>query len=440
MKIPQRNNKSSSRVLRYDPYALAFLKAIQVTFKDKKENHNEIVKLLKDFKARGNSSTKRMKELLKGHTNLILLFNTFMPKERRITLSSQLETKGRKVNKVEENCELPCDVLDIIIKKLDFDDLFQFAGVSRNWRAFHKIYWTNFLASQKPLISQFSMGCLKRFFSFISIPEQKVYCFKMKYSGSYVMFSSGYFIMMRGGHSFMLINPFTRTMKVIPSEVKGYLTLKCALLAFDKCSEEFVLVVLCGSHLNVYQSRNCGWVIYPIRENLGRIVDAVVLHNIIYVITNRAKIGVLNLNSSNIKYLKLKSTPNVIASNLNLVNCDEQLLVVDFKSKSIKNVYKIDFSTMNYVKLETLGDIALFHAWNPFKSKCYALSNPNRWGYESNSMYVLNKDSTICSVYTMDDKKLQKCITLPAPSGTSFSELDWCFRHLRYEVDYSLVE
>ncbi|PNX57383.1 paired amphipathic helix protein SIN3 4-like [Trifolium pratense] len=97
MKIPRRNNKSSSRVVRYDPYALAFLKAIQVTFKDKKEKHNEIVKLVKDFKARGNSSTKRMKELLKGHTNLILLFNTIMPKEHRITLSSQLETKGRKV-------------------------------------------------------------------------------------------------------------------------------------------------------------------------------------------------------------------------------------------------------------------------------------------------------------------------------------------------------
>ncbi|CAJ2629963.1 unnamed protein product [Trifolium pratense] len=429
MKIPRQNNKSSSRVVRYDPYALAFLKAIQVTFKDKKEKHNEIVKLVKDFKARGNSSTKRMKELLKGHTNLILLFNTFMPKEHRITLSSQLE--------------LPWDVLDIIIKKLDFDDLFQFAGVSKNWRAFHKIYWTNFLTSQKPLLFQFSMGGLKEFFSFISISEQKVYCFKMKCFGFHIMFSSGYFIMVDSDHSFLLINPFTRTKKVIPSKIESMFYLNSALLAFAKCSEEFVLVVLlCNFHLKVYQSRNRGWVTYSIIKNLGRVVDFVVLHNIIYVITEKANIGVLNLNSSNIRYLKLKSTPNVITSHLSLVNCDEQLLVVDFDftSKTIMNVYKIDFSTMNYVKLESLGDIALFHVWDPLKSKCYALSNPNRWGYESNSIYALNHESTICSVSTLDDKKLQKCITLPAPRGTSFSMVDWCFRHLRYEVDYSLVK
>jgi hypothetical protein len=51
-----------------------------------------------------------------------------------------------------------------------------------------------------------------------------------------------------------------------------------------------------------------------------------------------------------------------------MVNYDEQLLVVDLRpDEMIKNVYKIDFSTINYVKLETLDDIALFYA-----SNCYA--------------------------------------------------------------------
>jgi hypothetical protein len=41
-----------------------------------------------------------------------------------------------------------------------------------------------------------------------------------------------------------------------------------------------------------------------------------------------------------------------------------------------------------------------------------------------------------------DDKELQKYITLPthASPGRYPWMLDWCCRHLRYEVDYSLVE
>jgi hypothetical protein len=72
--------------------------------------------------------------------------------------------------------------------------------------------------------------------------------------------------------------------------------------------------------------------------------------------------------------------------------------------------------------------------------KCYALSSPNKWGYKSNSVYVIPAASTKCSVYSGDDKKLQKCITPPAPRGTRSLLTDWCFRHRQYEVDYSLVE
>ncbi|MCH88170.1 hypothetical protein A2U01_0009053, partial [Trifolium medium] len=75
---------------------------------------------------------------------------------------------------------------------------------------------------------------------------------------------------------------------------------------------------------------------------------------------------------------------------------------------------------MNYVKLETLGDIALFYAVD---RHYYALGNPNMWGYESNSMYAVNTHSTKYSVYSAevysrDDKKLQKYFTLPAHLGT----------------------
>lgn len=57
------------------------------------------------------------------------------------------KSKGKKAMKVAENCELPWNVLDIISKALDFDDLFRFSGVCKNWRAF---YWRNLLASEEP--------------------------------------------------------------------------------------------------------------------------------------------------------------------------------------------------------------------------------------------------------------------------------------------------
>jgi hypothetical protein len=203
--------------------------------------------------------------------------------------------------KVEENCELPSDVLDIIFKTLDFDDLFQIAGVCKNWRVFHKIYWRNFLesffASEEPLLLQGPCrGKGSRSFfasekplllqgpcrgkgscSFISISNQKVYCLKMmEYFFNhyiYVTFSSGYFIMVRDD-VFVLINPFTRTKKEIdtPTRINDYNCIDRALLALDKCSEEFVLVISSLSRLHVYQSRNGEWVFYPTMEDKGEVV------------------------------------------------------------------------------------------------------------------------------------------------------------------------
>ncbi|CAJ2640908.1 unnamed protein product [Trifolium pratense] len=247
--------------------------------------------------------------------------------------------------------------------------------------------------------------------------------------------------------SFLLINPFKRTNKIIhaPSfETYMFSYYNHVLLAFSKCSEEFVLVILCTQSkcLHVYQSRNCGCFTFSSKMgNQERVVHSVVLHNIIYVVTNKANIGVLSLNYPTIKFLKLKGTPDVTNIRFKLVNCDEQLLVVDSTYGQIRNVYKIDFSAINYVKLETLGDIALFCNVCDWKTDCYALSNPNRWGYESNSVYVTTESTTTCKVYSADDNKLQKCITLPTPGGESNHYVyDWCFKHLRHEIDYSLVE
>jgi len=128
----------------------------------------------------------------------------------------------------------------------------------------------------------------------------------------------------------------------------------------------------------------------------------VVLHNTIHLITDKADIGILNVNSTNIKFLELNNAPSVTFSGLRLVSCDEQLLVVHFVPEKVLDVYKIDFSTMNYEKLETLGDVAFFYSsWTNF---C-ALSNPSRWGYKCNSMYCICLFAE-CHVYSADDNKL----------------------------------
>lgn len=344
---------------------------------------------------------------------------------------------------------LPWDLLDIISKQLDFDDLFQFAGVCKSWREFHKIYWKTFTASKSPLLVQTSSWA-KKAYVFFSIPDRKVYSSKMDYFWglSYSGSSSGYLIM-AGAGNLLLMNPFTRRKKEINTtslHLQGNFEYRACqpLLAFAKGSEEFVLVVSCKhtDSLHVYQSRNSSWLTYSSKGYPWKVVDFVVLHKYIYVITNKANIGVLSLKSASIKFLKLKNTPSVMSTGLKLVSCDGQLLVVHFEPTKTLDVYKIDLSTMSYLKQENLGDLALFYG---MRRKCYALSNPKRWGYDKNSVYYIDCISAECTVYSGDDGKLVKSIRpsrrarLQAHPRSRIRWLDWCFRHLHDEVDYSLV-
>ncbi|RHN52992.1 hypothetical protein MtrunA17_Chr6g0486591 [Medicago truncatula] len=158
----------------------------------------------------------------------------------------------------------------------------------------------------------------------------------------------------------------------------------------------------------------------------------------------------LSLKYANINFLELKNTPVVTStkscSHVRLVSCDGYLLVFNIMSKVTYNVYKIDFSTMDYVKLESLGDIAIFYV--PPK-RYYALSNPRMWGYENNSIYAIDAPCDKYRVYKGDNNKMPEFIIpgfkrseLPHPSYCCSKQryIDWCFRHLQYEVDYTLFE
>ncbi|CAH8363812.1 unnamed protein product [Eruca vesicaria subsp. sativa] len=69
--------------------ALAYLKAVKDKFQDKREKYDEFLEVMKDFKAQRVDTSGvilRVKELFKGNRELILGFNTFLPKGFEITL------------------------------------------------------------------------------------------------------------------------------------------------------------------------------------------------------------------------------------------------------------------------------------------------------------------------------------------------------------------
>jgi paired amphipathic helix protein Sin3a len=78
-------------------YALAYFKAVKVAFQYNRIKCDQFSKLLKLLQAERrdysythpkklNFIKARVKGLLKGHANLILGFNAFLPKEHQITL------------------------------------------------------------------------------------------------------------------------------------------------------------------------------------------------------------------------------------------------------------------------------------------------------------------------------------------------------------------
>ncbi|VFQ95207.1 unnamed protein product [Cuscuta campestris] len=74
--------------------ALAYLKAVKEIFRDKREKYDEFLEAMKDFKAQRIDTSgviARVKDLFRGHRDLILGFNTFLPKGYEITLPQEDE-------------------------------------------------------------------------------------------------------------------------------------------------------------------------------------------------------------------------------------------------------------------------------------------------------------------------------------------------------------
>ena len=72
------------------PAALSYLREVKTRFADKKDVYDTFLEIMKEFKAQRIDTAgviQRVKKLFKGHRELILGFNTFLPKGYEIELA-----------------------------------------------------------------------------------------------------------------------------------------------------------------------------------------------------------------------------------------------------------------------------------------------------------------------------------------------------------------
>ncbi|CAH8340496.1 unnamed protein product [Eruca vesicaria subsp. sativa] len=85
--------------------ALSYLKDVKDMFQDQREIYDRFLEVMKDFKAQRTDTRgviARVKELFKGHNNLIYGFNTFLPKGYEIIFIEEDEAPPKKAVEFEE--------------------------------------------------------------------------------------------------------------------------------------------------------------------------------------------------------------------------------------------------------------------------------------------------------------------------------------------------
>ncbi|KAJ0021201.1 hypothetical protein Pint_30915 [Pistacia integerrima] len=146
-----------------------------------------------------------------------------------------------------------------------------------------------------------------------------------------------------------------------------------------------------GSSLQFCTCRDKKWKEYRYVNKGWRILDIIVFDGRIYVLNSDSQIGIFNLRSCDLRFLELKFAPYIgvyFDKQVRLVASNDQLFVVDSPE-----LYRIDLSRMEWVKLYNLGeDQALFRG-NDGKM-CSKVINPSKWGGQSNCIHSISISST----------------------------------------------
>ncbi|KAK4856451.1 hypothetical protein QYF36_017653 [Acer negundo] len=288
-------------------------------------------------------------------------------------------TKNNVCNDSRSWADLSVDLLDIISNNLNLTEILTFGKVCRNWRLFSLTF-----PQQRALVFYISTKAKNTSNPVPSYAKPRIAALKLP-------------------------NAASKSPKDRNALWRSYFT------TFEPRGD-FLVVLLSNNYKDVRfcSSKDNNWKVYTFAYQSWDIVDIVVYNGRVFVVTDDCRIGVLNLGSSNdsemgvlilessnIKFLKLKGTPH-LGGKIRFVASNEQLLVVNFKDKPIlmhleTRVYSIEFSTREWVKVNNFGGKALF--LNNFT--CLLSTNTTRWGEHSNYIYYLSsKNSHMCLVYS----------------------------------------
>ncbi|KAK0604122.1 hypothetical protein LWI29_012245 [Acer saccharum] len=352
-------------------------------------------------------------------------------------------TKNNVCNDPRSWADLSVDLLDIISNHLNLTEFLTFGKVCRNWRLFSLTF-----PQRRVLVFYISTKAKKSCYLF-DLYKDIGYKTKLpNLAGNLCLgFSNGYLIMEDRLSNVWVINPITAHQIQFPpmpklrmaalklpnaasKSLKGHYVFWRSYFATFGPHGDFLVIILSGYHRDVRfcSSKDNNWKVYTFAYQSWNIVDIIVYNSRVFVVTNDCRIGVLNLGSSNLKFLKLKGTPHS-SKKIMFVASNEQLLVINFKVISMPSqldiqVYSIEFSTKEWVKVNNFGGKVLFVN----DLTCLLSTNKTRLGKHNDYIYFLSsKNSHTCLLYSYESGKLVRPISFCTRTKRRYVPLICCW-------------
>ncbi|GKV07911.1 hypothetical protein SLEP1_g19612 [Rubroshorea leprosula] len=313
--------------------------------------------------------------------------------------------------------DLPGELLSEIAKGLSVADYLSFGRVCRNWRSITVSSKREFLESQAPLVLVISSHARKTCFFFDMSSQDTYRTVLPKFSGrSIVGISSGYLIMQLS--DIMLTNPITGHTLEFPGALQPFpdrITMSDGcIFASTMPHQDFLVVALFSMHLNLQfrRSRDHQWTFYSYAGEPWEIKDITAFGARIYALTSDSQIRVLSLkNPPTMEPLQLKGKPH-LGSNVTFAASDEHLVVLDLVPHRRVEVYRIDFVSSQWVKVDDLGDQSVFMS-DMIHLRLASLHTTASWGGRRNCVYYLGPWSAKGTVFTLEGDLVENISVAP---------------------------
>ncbi|GLT33131.1 hypothetical protein SLA2020_077440 [Shorea laevis] len=287
--------------------------------------------------------------------------------------------------------DLPGELLSDITKGLSVADYLSFGRVCRNWRSITVSSKREFLESQAPLVLVISSHARKTCFFFDMSSRDTYRTVLPKFSGHTLEFPGP-------------LQPFPDRITMSDG----------CIFASTMPHRDFLVVALFSMHLNLQfrRSRDHQWTFYSYAGEPWEIKDITAFGDRIYAVTSDSQIRVLSLkNPPTMEPLQLKGKPH-LGSNVAFAASDEHLVVLDLVPRRRVEVYRIDFVSSQWVKVDDLGDQSVFMS-DMIHLRLASLHTTTSWGGRRNCVYYLGPWSAKCTVFTLEGELVENISVAP---------------------------